>query len=58
MHRRDVVVYRLRLIQNTRLQAKASRNLEEFMRDLQLPFLAPSLLDDDTPRYVTPRQLV
>jgi len=47
MHRREVIMDRMRLVQNDRLQAKASRNLEEFMGDLRLPFLAPSLLNDN-----------
>ena len=47
IHRREMIIERLRSIRNSRLQAKASRDLEQFMRDLRLPFLAPSLLDDN-----------
>jgi hypothetical protein len=60
MHRRDVIADGFRLIRNTRLHAKASPNLEEFMRDLRLPFLAPSLLDDNmsVEKYVASKKSV
>lgn len=47
MHRGEAMVERLRSIRSSRLQAKASQDIEEFMRDLRLPFLAPSALNDN-----------
>jgi hypothetical protein len=58
MHRREEIIERMRSIRSYRLQAKASQDLEEFMRDLRLPFLAPSFMNGDTQRYGETTHLV